>query len=34
MGWVSLETHWPGPGGNKHEASMICGRKLAQLVTA
>jgi sugar phosphate isomerase/epimerase len=33
-GWVSLETHWPGPGGNKHEASMICGRKLAELVSA
>jgi L-ribulose-5-phosphate 3-epimerase len=30
-GWVSLETHWPGPGGNKHEASMICGRRLAEL---
>ena len=25
-GWISLETHWPGPGGDKHEASMICGR--------
>jgi L-ribulose-5-phosphate 3-epimerase len=33
-GWISLETHWPGPGGNKHEASMICGRNLRQLVTA
>jgi sugar phosphate isomerase/epimerase len=31
-GWISLETHWPGPGGNKHEASMICGRRLAELV--
>jgi sugar phosphate isomerase/epimerase len=31
-GWISLETHWPGPGGNKHEASMICGRNLAKLV--
>ena len=31
-GWVSLETHWPGPGGDKHEASMICGRKLIELV--
>src|ERR1039458_4289484 len=30
-GWLSLETHWPGPGGNKHEASMICGRKLMEL---
>jgi L-ribulose-5-phosphate 3-epimerase len=24
-GWLSLETHWPGPGGNKFEASWICG---------
>jgi sugar phosphate isomerase/epimerase len=31
-GWISLETHWPGPGGDKHEASMICGRALAELV--
>jgi L-ribulose-5-phosphate 3-epimerase len=31
-GWISLETHWQGPGGNKHEASMICGRRLAELV--
>jgi len=30
-GWLSLETHWPGPGGNKHEASMICGRSLVEL---
>jgi L-ribulose-5-phosphate 3-epimerase len=34
QGWISLETHWPGPGGNKLEASMICGRKLVQLVSA
>jgi sugar phosphate isomerase/epimerase len=33
-GWISLETHWPGPGGDKHEASMICGRNLKRLVTA
>jgi len=32
-GWISLETHWPGPGGDKHEASMICGRKLSELVS-
>jgi L-ribulose-5-phosphate 3-epimerase len=32
-GWISLETHWPGPGGNKHEASMICGRNLKNLVS-
>jgi sugar phosphate isomerase/epimerase len=33
-GWISLETHWPGPGGDKHEASMICGRNLKRLVTS
>ena len=33
-GWISLETHWPGPGGDKHEASMICGRRLQELVSA
>jgi sugar phosphate isomerase/epimerase len=32
QGWISLETHWQGPGGNKHEASMICGRALKELV--
>lgn len=32
QGWISLETHWPGPGGDKHEASMICGRNLKRLV--
>ena len=32
-GWISLETHWPGPGGDKHLASMICGRNLKNLVT-
>jgi sugar phosphate isomerase/epimerase len=31
-GWISLETHWTGPGGDKHEASMICGRDLIALV--
>jgi sugar phosphate isomerase/epimerase len=31
QGWLSLETHWQGPGGNKHEASMICGRRLMEL---
>ena len=31
QGWLSLETHWPGPGGDKHEASMICGRRLVEL---
>jgi sugar phosphate isomerase/epimerase len=33
-GYISLETHWPGPGGDKHTASMICGRNLKALVTA
>jgi sugar phosphate isomerase/epimerase len=32
-GWISLETHWPGPGGDKYQASMICGRTLKQLVS-
>jgi sugar phosphate isomerase/epimerase len=30
-GWISLETHWAGPNGDKHEASMICGRNLKGL---
>lgn len=30
-GYVSLETHWPGPGGNKLEASRICGWNLRGL---
>ncbi|HZT31692.1 MAG TPA: sugar phosphate isomerase/epimerase family protein [Bryobacteraceae bacterium] len=33
-GYISLETHWPGPAGDKHAGSMICGRKLRELVTA
>lgn len=33
-GWISLETHWPGPGGDKHQASVICGRNLARLVNS
>jgi sugar phosphate isomerase/epimerase len=32
-GWISLETHWPGPGGDKHQASMICGRTLKTWVS-
>ena len=28
QGWISLETHWPGPGGDKHAASVICGQNL------
>jgi sugar phosphate isomerase/epimerase len=31
-GWISLETHWPGPGGDKHAGSVICGRNLKNLV--
>jgi sugar phosphate isomerase/epimerase len=31
-GWISLETHWQGPNGDKREASMICGRNLRKLV--
>ena len=31
-GWVSLETHWTGPRGDKFEASTICGDKLRQLL--
>ncbi len=31
-GYISLETHWPGPGGDKHMASVICGRHLKALV--
>jgi sugar phosphate isomerase/epimerase len=27
-GWISLETHWPGPGGDKFQASVICARNL------
>jgi L-ribulose-5-phosphate 3-epimerase len=30
-GWLSLETHWGGPGGDKYQASMICGRNLKAL---
>jgi sugar phosphate isomerase/epimerase len=31
-GYINLETHWQGPGGNKLEGSKICGRNLKQLV--
>jgi len=33
-GWISLETHWPGPRGNKLEASRICARSLQSLLGA
>ena len=32
-GWVSLETHWRGPDGNRLEASRLCGARLRDLVT-
>lgn len=31
QGWISLETHWPGPGGNKMEGSKICARNLKEM---
>jgi sugar phosphate isomerase/epimerase len=31
-GWVSLETHWRGPDGNRLEASRLCGARLRDLV--
>ncbi|MEP6715186.1 MAG: sugar phosphate isomerase/epimerase family protein [Terriglobia bacterium] len=34
QGYVHLETHWPGPGGNKFEGSKICGRNLKRLAEA
>ncbi len=33
-GYVHLETHWPGPGGDKFEGSRICGMDLKRLVEA
>jgi len=34
-GWLSLETHWPGPGGNdKMAGSTICGWNLRGLAAA
>jgi L-ribulose-5-phosphate 3-epimerase len=32
-GWLSLETHWPGPNGNKLEGSIICGWNLRGLAS-
>jgi sugar phosphate isomerase/epimerase len=34
QGWLSLETHWAGPGDNKMEASTICGWNLRGLAAA
>jgi sugar phosphate isomerase/epimerase len=33
-GYISLETHWSGPNGNKLEASRICGWNLKGLAAA
>jgi L-ribulose-5-phosphate 3-epimerase len=33
-GYLSLETHWAGPGGDKLEASKICGWNLRGLASA
>jgi sugar phosphate isomerase/epimerase len=30
-GYINLETHWPGPDGNKFEGSRICGQNLQKL---
>jgi L-ribulose-5-phosphate 3-epimerase len=32
-GWLSLETHWKGPRGDKMEASTICGRNMQKLAS-
>ena len=34
QGWISLETHWPGPGNDKLAASTICGWNLRGLASA
>jgi sugar phosphate isomerase/epimerase len=34
QGYISLETHWPGPNQDKVEASRICGWNLRGLVSA
>lgn len=33
-GYIHLETHWPGPNGDKLQGSIICGRNLKRLVDA
>ncbi len=33
-GWLSLETHWPGPSNDKFRASTICGWNLRGLASA
>jgi sugar phosphate isomerase/epimerase len=32
-GWISLETHWPGPNGDKQAGSVICGQNLKRMVS-
>lgn len=32
-GYISLETHWSGPNGDKLLGSMICGRNLRAMIT-
>lgn len=32
-GYISLETHWPGPGGDKFLASVICGENLRGMLS-
>jgi L-ribulose-5-phosphate 3-epimerase len=34
QGWLSLETHWPGPNNDKLQASIICGWNLRGLASA
>jgi sugar phosphate isomerase/epimerase len=34
QGWLSLETHWPGPGGDKMLGSTICGWNMRGLAAA
>jgi sugar phosphate isomerase/epimerase len=31
-GYIHLETHWPGPDGDKFQGSVICGENLRKLV--
>ena len=33
-GWLSLETHWPGPGNDKMQGSTICGWNMRGLAAA
>ena len=31
QGWISIETHWPGPGGDKLKGSAICAQNLKRM---